>query len=1166
MNSPSRQARGNGRQGAESSHKGRGHRMRARRRQPGSWLEILEDRRLLATLDIGSIGGALTYSAGAGLSSALTVSIDPSDTADLIFSDGGQTITLTGAGTAGWTGGGTNTVTGPTSSFSSMTIGGSTTLGQALTIDYTNGDPLPASGLTFTPTTATGPAANALTLTSGAGGTSFLIETYAAKGAGAGTITYSDSANTSVPITFSNLSPVTDTVPSPTLIFNAPATATKVDIVDHSTDPAVPVGDTEINDGGTSAFELIDFANKIAVTANVNVAGATTTIDTATASAALTTLDVNSGAGSETVDVESTPSGVTTTTDTGSPAGSTTTVGLSGLLTSILGPVTVQSTGGSNKLVVDDSAEPTPQAYTIDNSVITATSMPSTITLGGTGITTLNLDSSGGSVVNLGALTQGGVTTYNFTGGISLGANTLNVVSDVATLDFATAGTITFGAGEPTINYTNTQTVNVVKPATPPSGTSTTIAGTAGQALNNVVVATFTDPDLDNITSAYVASINWGDATAVSPGMIMPLGMLTPGGPYSYEITGSHTYAASGTYTVAVTLTDQGTSGSATVSGTTINVTSHGPVGSVPAPIDTTATISPAPAAPLIATGVPVTGIEGNPLTTSPNGVLVATFQDTGTPGAPSSYSASINWGDGSTSTGAITITSQGMPNGVVYSVYGNHTYAETGTDPITVTITNTANGAKAIASSQAVIADAALSPSGTQPTVTTTEEVAFSGAVASFTDANPSAPITDYNYVMIYWGDGTAATAGTISQPGGVGTTFYVSGSHTYADAGVNGGIGHYTITVDVSDVDGASTTITNTANVADVPLVVTGMLNPASDSGVSDTDDITNVVQPNFLGATNQPDATVSLYATASGSTTPVLIGAGTSDSSGAWSITAASPFANGAYAITAVAVDSSGHTTSTTTTIVPDLVIDTVGPKVTSVVFNRSAGQIVVTFQDYGGPGNAGVGLDMASLIDAANYQLTTVHHPRVGKYRFNVITDVPGTTTGTQTVTLTVNGGKPIAGGWYFFTIISKSSTDVSGVEDIAGNALDGEFYGYLPSGNNIPGGNFVAQLTAIHHTVFAPSTVVGRATPVSPPGTRAGDPHHRSDPPTKKKSKSIKVVHHTDPALQHLIQQVGSRPVATGKSEAVGSSSEMGSLGILDQALNQVGTSGKHRKS
>ena len=67
------------------------------------------------------------------------------------------------------------------------------------------------------------------------------------------------------------------------------------------------------------------------------------------------------------------------------------------------------------------------------------------------------------------------------------------------------------------------------------------------------------------------------------------------------------------------------------------------------------------------------------------------------------------------------------------------------------------------------------------------------------------------------------------------------------------------------------------------------------------SHTDNITNVVQPNFLGTTNQPLATIKLYAQASGSSTPVLIGQGVSSAAGAWSITADRDLADGAYAIT-------------------------------------------------------------------------------------------------------------------------------------------------------------------------------------------------------------------------------------------------------------------------
>ncbi len=1158
-------------------------RRRARGSHPDFRVEVLEDRSLLAaTLTISSVGGALTYTASGG-GSRPTISIDSSNTADVIITDLDQIITLSGAGTAGWTGSGTSTVIGPTNSYSSMAISGSTAQSQSLTIDYSASstlDPLHVSGLAFNPAVAGSGFSNALTLMSGTGGIRFTGESYAPSGAGAGTITYSDSANSNVPITFTNLAPVTDTVPSPSFLFTAPGGATTVNVVDG------PASTTEINDGGTGQFELIDFANKAAATVNVNNAGATTTVDTTTASAGLTSLHVFSQAATRTIDVEATPSGVTTTTDTGSPSGGNTDVGLNGLLTSIKGPLIVQSTGGTNTLTVNDSAETVPTSYTIAGSTLVATSFPTTIALG-TGITTLNLDSSGASTVDLSGLTQGAVTAFSFTGGTALGANTLNVTSAVATLNDGTAGTLTFGAGQPTVNYTNFATVNITKLATAPVGTATTIKGTEAQALNNVVVATFTESDLANKSANFVASIDWGDMTTST-------GTIVPNGTGGFNVAGSHTYSASGTYTVDVTLTDQSTSGTTTVGGTTINVTSNGPVASTPSPIVSTADIA---AAPLTAIGATVRGIEGNVLVNPVTGtapVLVATFMDTGTPGAASAYTATIDWGDGTTGA-ATSITSQGTANGTVYSVFGSHTYAETGTYALNVTITNTASGSVAIASGQAVIADAALTASATQPTVSTTEDVTFSGAIGSFADGNPAAPTTDYTYVTINWGDGTPATAGTISQPGGVGTVFLVSGTHTYADAGVNGGIGHYPITINVHDVDGSTVAITNTANVADVPLIVTGYLNPASDSGVTHTHDITDVVQPNFLGTTNQPGATIKLYATASGSTTPVLIGQGVSNASDAWSITANQDLADGAYLITAIATDSSGHTVSSTTTIVANLVIDNVGPKVTSVAFNRLQGQIVVTFQDYGGLNNAGTGLNLSSVIDANNYQLVTVHHPRVGRFRVDNITVSPGTTTGTQTATLTINGGHYIKGGWYFFTIYSLSPSDTSGIRDIAGNALDGEFYGYFPSGNNVNGGNFVAQLTAFHHTIFAPSTVVGRATPVSPPGTRQGTvhdprtfnpsklPHFNAfpDPPKADRRDPARLVHHaaklvrhtaglvhhSAPALSHPIRRAGGPMIATPATATQGQATAVGALGVLDQALNQVDTSSdKHRKS
>ena len=190
----------------------------------------------------------------------------------------------------------------------------------------------------------------------------------------------------------------------------------------------------------------------------------------------------------------------------------------------------------------------------------------------------------------------------------------------------------------------------------------------------------------------------------------------------------------------------------------------------------------------------------------------------------------------------------------------------------------------------------------------------------------------------------------------------------------------------------------------------MVIGKLNPASDSGTSNSDNITNVVQPNFVGTTVEPDVRVELYAQATGNSESVLIGQGVSDASGAWSITANQALADGSYAITAFATDSSGNLASGT--IVSDLVIDTVGPKVTSVSFDRLRGEIVVGIQDYGGLDNAGVGLNLSALIDANNYSLIKYRQLSPAAFLVTSITVTPGTLTGSQLVTLQFNGGKSL----------------------------------------------------------------------------------------------------------------------------------------------------------
>ncbi len=651
------------------------------------------------------------------------------------------------------------------------------------------------------------------------------------------------------------------------------------------------------------------------------------------------------------------------------------------------------------------------------------------------------------------------LTASDFTAAINWGDGTQTpgtvAVSMVTPGVFVVSGTHLFG--QSSSPYQATITIRDIGGATATAGTSITVSDTAITAGTvtaitattsmpfTAQVGTFTDANPAAVPSQYATTINWGDGISTS-------GVVSKEADGTFIVTGSHTYAnVSGAtpFALTVTITDiAGTSpGTATDTGT--------------------ATVSDAP---LTSLGSPITGVAGVGLTPSP--ITVATFTDSDPNGIASDYSAVINWGDG-TATTVGTITQTGTsPNGSTFSVSGAHTYDNPGDFQTTVTITEV-GGSKTVAVGNAVIADAPLSATPIQPTVSTTEATVFTGPVASFTSANPTETVGDFNYVTIDWGDGTPLSFGTVTQPGGVGTEFLVSGTHTYATAGVSSGIGQYPITVAVHAVGGSTLNIANTANVADVPLFVTGKLNPASDSGVSNSDDITNVVQPNFLGTTNQPNATVNIYATVSGGA-PVLIGQGVSNANDAWSITSDQVLATGTYLITAIAIDQYGHTVSSDTTIVPELVIDTVPPVITAASFNRFDDTLTVTYQD-----NLS-GLDYASIANGSFYHLSAKPlSPKVPVPKLllpTAITVTPAASpTSPVTVTVVFNHGHTVRGGSYL--IVINSGTGDNGVQDIAGNALDGNFYGSFPTGDGLAGGNLAAAISTFHnHITLAPVPV------------------------------------------------------------------------------------------
>ena len=380
---------------------------------------------------------------------------------------------------------------------------------------------------------------------------------------------------------------------------------------------------------------------------------------------------------------------------------------------------------------------------------------------------------------------------------------------------------------------------------------------------------------------------------------------------------------------------------------------------------------------------------------------------------------------------------------------------------------------------------------------------------------------------MTIDWGDGSPQSAGTVKQPGGVGTPFDVTGSHTYADAGVNGGTGSYPITVYIHDAGGSVLTVTNTASVADRPIVVTGSVNLATVSGVSTgTLDVTNNPQPDFSG-TSEPYSSVTLYATPTGGL-PMVIGTGQAQNNGAWNISSNVALPDNTYAITATAVDQFGMTTTTApVTIAANLEIDTVGPVITAAAFNRLDATLTITYQD-----NLS-GMDMASISDGAFYHLMgkqlvhNVHIPSV--ILVTGVTVTPGATpTSPVTVNVVFHHGRELRGGIYMIDINSGSGN--KGIEDNAENPLSGTFYGVFPTGNGRPGGDFQAWITTFHNIVkpFLPvpaGFVPPSAAVIDPPAP--GHPHLKTGKHVKIRhaSKAVHVVH----TVHHVVKQSGSTP-------------------------------------
>jgi len=286
--------------------------------------------------------------------------------------------------------------------------------------------------------------------------------------------------------------------------------------------------------------------------------------------------------------------------------------------------------------------------------------------------------------------------------------------------------------------------------------------------------ASFSDPGTDD---SHSATIDWGDGSPLMEGIVSESdGFGT--------VSGSHVYADNGVFTVTVTvIDDDGAENSDTFVATVHNV------------------------APIVNAGTDQGVEEGDTVSLDP-----AIFSDAG---ILDTHTASIDWGDGSPAESGTVIESAGSG-----TVAGSHSYSEDGEYIVIVKVEDD-DGDSQLDSFIVTVTNAAPQVNaGNDQSVNEGDSVSLDPA--SFTDPG----ILDTHTATIDWGDGSPVEAGSVSESEGSGT---ISGDHVYIDNGI------FTVTVIVTDDEGAAGSDSLTVTVANIAPVVIASTNQEFDEGES-------------------------------------------------------------------------------------------------------------------------------------------------------------------------------------------------------------------------------------------------------------------------------------------------------------------------------------------
>jgi hypothetical protein len=297
---------------------------------------------------------------------------------------------------------------------------------------------------------------------------------------------------------------------------------------------------------------------------------------------------------------------------------------------------------------------------------------------------------------------------------------------------------------------------------------------------------------------------------------------------------------------------------------------------------------------------------------------------------------------------------------------------------------------------------------------------------VAQFTD--PDGQAASSFSASIDYGDGTAPAAGTVLADGTGAYRVTLAAPHTFERAGT------FDLKVTVTDPFGGTVAATGKAVVSAVHLSGTGPTGP------------TNAAALTYAGSA---PAGFTIQVIASGASLlggSAQLGQTIADASGHWSLTVPTMIANGTFAISAHAFSPGGDGVGSSD--LGSIIIDTTAPRVASIALDPATGRLTITFLE------TGSGIANTTLLGDGAYSVAQIVG-KAGNLKPVAITSVqPG---GPNQVVLTLGGGKKLKNTNVLIKVGAAS------LADSAGNDLDGEFTGALPTGDGRPGGDFITEI-------------------------------------------------------------------------------------------------------